>query len=390
MRYIITFFFTFLGIVSAAQPTKSDKEATKVFQKLSNKLSGFETISYRYYRSINYLSENYRSETEGNTFLDFRIKDTALGFRYLAENKDYKSVYNGAETFYLNKVDTTIKISFKAQRGHVESLPLFANSIVTLKKALPQIIADNEVPKMLTDTIIENEKYYLASFILQNKTLSYLGEYSPITLERKFQYKIIIDKTTFLPLHIIQTNNAEPRDYMRTTFSDIKADISQLPETSWYYSTYLKDFKLSSDKKLTLIKENTMAPDWQAVYFNTNDNISLGKLKGNVVLLEFWIKNCGYCIAAVPELNSLIEKYKTINLSVIGINRHDKQEDVKFFYQKNRPNFNTVFDINGSITTAYGVDGFPTLVLIDKKGKVLYAGGLDIEVLNGLLKAALE
>lgn len=390
MRFIITFFLTLLATFCIAQPTKSDNEATEVFQKLLNKLLGYETMSYRYYRSINYLSENYRSETEGNTFLDFRIQDTTLGFRYQAENKDYKSVYNGAETFYLNKVDTTIKISFKTQLGHMESLPLFANSIVTLKKALPKIIADKQVTKMLTDTIIENKKYYSASFILQNKTLSYLGNFSPVTFKRNFQYKIIIDKATFLPLQIIQTNNAEPKDYMLTSFSDLKADISQLHETSWYYSTYLKNFKPSSDKKLTVIKEKTIAPDWQATYFNTNEDISLNRLRGNVVLLEFWIKNCGYCIAAVPELNSLIEKYKKFNLSVIGINRHDKQDDVNFFYQKNRPNFKTVFDKNRSITTAYGVDGFPTFVLIDKKGMVLYAGSFDKKLLDKLIKATLE
>ncbi|HET9430879.1 MAG TPA: TlpA disulfide reductase family protein, partial [Chitinophagaceae bacterium] len=171
---------------------------------------------------------------------------------------------------------------------------------------------------------------------------------------------------------------------------DLKAGISHLPENSWYYSTYLKHFKPSSEKRMLLIKANTIAPDWEAVYFNAHDTISLSKFKGKVVLLEFWIKNCGYCIAAVPELNSLIEKHKSTNFTVIGINRHDKQEDVNFFYQKNQPNFKTVFDNNGSISAAYGIDGFPTIVIIDKKGIVLYAGGLDKELIDRLLKTALE
>jgi thiol-disulfide isomerase/thioredoxin/outer membrane lipoprotein-sorting protein len=390
MRPIIISFFIFLTTSIAAQPTQSDKKAIGVFEKLLAKLSSYETMSYNYYRNLNYFSENYHRETDGNIFLDFRSKDTALGFKYQAENKSLKSVYNGSETFYLNKDDTTIKVSFKAQIGHFETLPVFTNSIITLKNALPKIINDGEVRKELADTTINGKSYHLASFVLQNKTLNNLGGYAPITLKRNFFYKIIVDKTTFLPLHIIQTNSAEPKDYILTSFSNLQPNISQVPENSWFYSTYMKDFKPPSDKAVALIKKNAIAPDWEATYFKSNEAISLSKLKGKVVLLEFWIKNCGYCVAAVPELNYLIKKYNNRNLAVIGINRHDKQDDVDFFYGKHQPNFNTVYDSNGNIATAYGVDGFPTIVLIDKEGNVIYAGSLDKELLDGLLKTALE
>ena len=39
---------------------------------------------------------------------------------------------------------------------------------------------------------------------------------------------------------------------------------------------------------------------------------------------------------------------------------------------------------------AYGVDGFPTLVLIDKKGIVIYAGDFDKKLLGKLIKTALD
>lgn len=391
MKLVLTLLsFTFLAASVMCQPGKSDETAVKVFQQLLGKLNSYETMSYNYSRSLNYFSENYHRETDGNIYLDFSNKDTALGFRYQAENKQLKSVYNGAETFYLDKDDTTIKVSFKAQIGHFESLPVFTNSIITLKNALPKIITDDEVKKSLADTTINAKSYHLASFILQNKTLNNLGAYSPISLKRNFLYKIVIDKISFLPLQVIQTNSAEPKDYILTSFSNLHPEINQLPESSWYYSTYMKDFKPSSDKKVELINKNDMAPDWQATYFDTNEDISLNKLRGNLVLLEFWIKNCGNCIAVVPELNSLVEKYKKNSLYIIGINRHDKQADINFFYEKNRPNFKTVSDRNGSITTAYGVDGFPTIILIDKKGKVIYAGGFDKELIDGLLKTSLE
>ncbi len=59
---------------------------------------------------------------------------------------------------------------------------------------------------------------------------------------------------------------------------------------------------------------------------------------------------------------------------------------IHFFYEKNHPEFKTIIDDNGNITKAYGIDGFPTVVLIDKKGVVLYAGGFDKELIDKLLQ----
>lgn len=390
MRHILFIYLLFLSTYVTAQSTQKNDKAVEVFKQLLAKLSSYETLSYKYHRGLHYFSENYHRETEGNIFLDFRTNDTTLGFKYQAENKSFKSVYNGSEYFYLDKDEKTMQLSFKAQIGHFESLPGFSNSIITLKKVLPEIISNAEVLKSLSDTTINAVTFHVASFILQNKTLTNLGIYSPVSLKRDFLYKIIIDKTTFLPTQIIQTNSAEPQDYILTSFSSLKPSINELTENSWYYSTYKNDFKPSSDKKAELIKTNVLAPDWEASYFTSNDKISLSKLKGKVVLLNFWIKNCGYCIASVPELNKLIKKYDSNDLTVIGINKHDKQADVAFFYEKFKPDYNTVYDSNGNITKVYGIDGFPTIVIIDKEGKVIYAGGFDKEIIDSNLKTSLR
>jgi peroxiredoxin len=123
---------------------------------------------------------------------------------------------------------------------------------------------------------------------------------------------------------------------------------------------------------------------------DSGERISLGALKGKPVLLEFWIRNCGYCIAAVPELNTLVRRYAGTDLQVIGVNGHDGPEDIRLFYQRNQPGYRTMADKNGSIATAYGVDGFPTVVLVGRDGKVLYVGEVDRAKLETLIAAALK
>ncbi len=392
MRHLLAISIFLLMTAFIERPlheSKSQKTVNEVLQQLSDKLNSYQTIKYNYYRSVNYFSENYHNETTGTTFLDFQSPDTILGFKYQLENEQYKLIYNGTESFYLNQKEKSIKINYKPKLNDFASLSFFVNSIVTLKKVLPALITDKEVVKTLTDTIISNKSLHLVSFVLHNKTIDGLGTFSTTTIKREFLYRVIVDKEYFLPLHIIQTNNAEPKDYMLTSFSNIASNGIAPSEFSWYYSTYTQDYKPASETTLVLIKQNTVAPDWQLHCVDNNENITLSNLKGKVILLEFWIKNCGYCVAAVPKLNSLIEKYKSKKFQVIGINTHDSKEDINNFYQRTKPNFKTIID-NMQVTTGYGIQAFPTVVLLDKKGVVLYSGEYDQEQVDKTIKNALK
>ncbi len=390
MRYrsiILVSIFTAVFIFGSVYQSKSQNTALEVLQKLSVNLDNYKTISYDYYRDINYFSENYHRETNGTSFIDFRNADKILGFKYQFENDQYKLIYNGAESFSINKKDSSIRVKYKPALSDLSSSSFLVNSVITLRNVLPVLIADRSINKTLTDTAMDNKTFHLVSFILHNKTIDGLGTFSPITLKRDFLYRLIIDKSTLLPLHIVQTNNAEPKDYMITSFSNIRS--ADLPEDSWYYSTYNKYYRSVSEKKLVLVKENTVAPDWTLSPFDNNESIALNSLKGKIVLLEFWIKNCGYCVTAVPKLNELAEKYRTAAFQVIGINAHDNKEDISNFYQRTKPNYKTVQD-NMKVTNAYGVQAFPLVVLLDKKGIVLYSGDFDQERVDKLIKAALK
>lgn len=387
---ILTCLFTTIFNAQTLHSQKQDETAVTVLRKLLDKLNSYQTISYHYYRSINYFSEDYHNEANGTTFLDFGSSDEILGSKYQLETEQYKMVFNGAEAFNLNKKEKTIRIYYKPKPTDFASLSLFANSIVTLKKGLPAIIADKEITKTLADTSIAGKSYYLVTFVLQNNTLSGTGTFDKTTIKRTFFYKIVIDKASYLPLQVNQTNDAQPKDYMLTTFTDFQSNASSPSEHSWYYSTYLNEYKPASQKKLTLVQPNTTAVNWQLPSFDSNDSIKLSNLKGNVVLLEFWIKNCGYCIAAVPKLNALLEKYNGKKLQVIGINAQDNKNDINNFYKRTQPKFKIVYDDDGKVTTSYGVDAFPTVVLLDKKGDILYAGSFDQEQLDNLMKSALK
>lgn len=353
------------------------QDADSVLSKTVAKLNSLKRIDYNYYRSINYISENYRSETFGATFLEANKSDTVLGLKFQVDNQKSKIIYNGTEFFSLDKTNKTVTIFRYPNRDKFEGFSFFLNSIITLKNSLPQIISNKNIPKHLSDTTINNKSYYIASFVLESETLSNWGNLSPITLKRDFLYKIAIDKKNFLPFMVIQKNSDAPQDYVLTSFTNIKLDTTPT-QYSWFYSTYTNDYELAQQKQVPhLLPVGSVSPNWALKRYMSNDSVSLYDFKGKVVLLDFWIKNCGPCIESVPDLKAIIEKYKSKDFKAVSINAYDSEKDVEWFCNKYKVDYNVL--INGSnIAEKNGVYGFPSTIVIDKDGRVVYsAAGFD-------------
>ena len=190
---------------------------------------------------------------------------------------------------------------------------------------------------------------------------------------------------------MLQVNDAN-NDFIKTSFSNIKTNESNLPdELSWYYSTYTTEYKPAVQKELPqLVSVGSKAPEWILPLYNKKENIDFNNFKGKIVLLDFWIKNCGPCIKSIPDLNDLQEKFKNSNFEILGINSYDTKEDINWFCNKHKPNYKILMQ-GKAVAEKYGVSGFPTVVLIDKEGKILFAGvGLEKSEIEKLIEGALK
>ena len=178
-------------------------------------------------------------------------------------------------------------------------------------------------------------------------------------------------------------------DFIKTSFTNINITPDQRTENSWYYSTYTDEYKLAKQKEISqLISVGSIAPDWTLSFYNKNENVSLSRFKGKVILLDFWFKNCSPCIESVPHLNAINTKFKNKKLEVLGINTWDLKKDIAWFCNKHKVAYNIL--MNGKdLAERYGIDAFPTMILIDKEGKVLYSGGFDQSRIEKLIEKAL-
>jgi len=114
----------------------------------------------------------------------------------------------------------------------------------------------------------------------------------------------------------------------------------------------------------------------------------LSDFRGKVVLLDFWGTWCGPCVASVPGLVAVYEKYRAKGFEIIGIASDDTREKLLAFTAEKRMNWpQTIEDDNGPITTLYRITGWPSYFLIGPDGRIVVAApGENIDLAADLAK----
>lgn len=95
----------------------------------------------------------------------------------------------------------------------------------------------------------------------------------------------------------------------------------------------------------------------------------LNSLKGNVVILEFWATWCGPCVKSIPHMNDLAEKFSDKDVRFISITSEDEPVVAKYLKKKSMRSW-IGLDLEKRSNRAYGVQGIPFTVLIDREGRI--------------------
>ncbi|MRM84341.1 peroxiredoxin [Riemerella anatipestifer] len=348
-----------------------EKNANQILKKVSQNLTKINLLSYDLRRELNYSSEDYKAISKWTCYYSFNSDENPIGLRFQIENSNATDIYNGTEFFTLNKEDKTSKLLKHLKKEELSDKSYFYNSILTLRNILPTIIDDDNIKKQVSDTLINTKTYFQVKIDLGKRMIQNLGEgFDKMEGKNKFIYTILIDSESYLPKEIKQTNNLND-DFVKTTFENINLYPKSREENTWFYSNYLNTFKEAEEQSKINLSLGTEAPNWELTLLDDKKKISLKDLKGKVVILDFWIKNCGNCIANVPFINDLHQKFKNENLALFGINAYDSNDKIKEFYTKYGLNYQVL--TNGEqVAKNYGVYAYPTIIIIDKDGKIIF------------------
>lgn len=115
------------------------------------------------------------------------------------------------------------------------------------------------------------------------------------------------------------------------------------------------------------------------IWLNTPNNqaLDMQKLRGKVVLVDFWTYSCINCLRTIPDMVGLDKKYSKYGLVIVGVHSPE------FEFEKNANNvknalsrygikYPVAMDNNLDTWTNYNNQYWPAHYLIDKNGMVVY------------------
>ncbi|MGE3909520.1 MAG: TlpA family protein disulfide reductase [Chloroflexota bacterium] len=158
------------------------------------------------------------------------------------------------------------------------------------------------------------------------------------------------------------------------------------------------------DRAVQVERLGQPAPELDIADWVLGELASLTDLKGQVILLEFWATWCRPCLEMFPRLRELHARYRADGLEILALTRHAPPPagtDSTLSRQQQLDLVRTVIagrglDIrvgiapDGRLQQQYGANGVPTLVLIDRQGRVREIGsGGDDPALDAAIEACL-
>ncbi|MCX7626665.1 MAG: TlpA family protein disulfide reductase [Candidatus Sumerlaeaceae bacterium] len=194
----------------------------------------------------------------------------------------------------------------------------------------------------------------------------------------KLKEDVALGATTFKALR----EATAKEDIDTTAVSDaIEGYLAKFPEGE--FAPLLKELRtrvvsaLERAKNWAAIREGSPAPQFSTKAIDGSE-VDLQKLRGKVVVLDFWATWCGPCRQLVPKMKELYDTFKSKDFAMIGFSADQTVDDLKEYVEKEEIGWPQVFEGDGATTTVlfkYGVSKFPTVVVVDKEGIIR---GVDV------------
>ena len=238
----------------------------------------------------------------------------------------------------------------------------------------------------------DREQEVLKSGETLSTTASFFQLVKMITLSQALDSKdtTAIDSAKYKIAMIDSLITRSVQNYMDSTRNDITSTYfferylmtnQTLDEVQAFYDNLTDRVKKSAPglalkqkmEDMQQVNIGGMAPNFE---LTTPDGkkLSLYDLRGHIVLLDFWASWCAPCLAEVPNLKAIYEKYHGKGLNILGVSLDEKEAAWKSAIERKGLTWQHVSSLKGwkcPVAQRFKVTGIPRMYIIDAQGKII-------------------
>ena len=144
----------------------------------------------------------------------------------------------------------------------------------------------------------------------------------------------------------------------------------------------------TAEDVLISAKNAKTAPELADGKWINSDPLTIAGLKGRVVMVDFWTFGCYNCVNTLPSVKSLDAKYREKGLTIIGVETPETERERVFdnltaAVKQRGINYPVLTDYDSRTWESFGVNAWPTIVILDKQGRIRYRhvgeGAYDVQ-----------
>jgi peroxiredoxin len=108
-------------------------------------------------------------------------------------------------------------------------------------------------------------------------------------------------------------------------------------------------------------------------------DVDLARLRGKVVLVNFWATWCEPCRDEMPAMDKLRERFADEPFVMLAVNVDEPEQRIRRFLERLPVRFDVLLDPGLRATKAWGARILPSTYLVDRNGRIRFAarGELD-------------
>ena len=349
------------------------------------------------------------------------VKVFCVGVNEYAKN--LRSAYYEAEVSFNRGEDTLSyfhKVSFQKNKYKNKIFAKFNTQIYFGSELIQQVFCDNnhftfvdfyeniaeqyekedyktffsQIDTNLIPDFVFNKPIFDLKAIEEGDVLLYKEEDTLINDFECFKLRevfIELDSVSFEKVHYIRKKDFLP---LAKLTKSCFVCITRIDENAAYHDSrfvfnekgtgiHLRYKSLSALKKQWKeqeINQSSFAYNSEALNFKVTDLqdriFELAQNKGKVIALVFFYNNCSPCIPMLDDLQELCNQYKEKEVEIVALNPVDSkigEEEMQSFIKEHNITYNVAQIPKYTVEEMYLVRYFPTIFIIDKKGRVCYS-----------------